>query len=101
MERRLAAVMVSDMYSFSRLMEQDDAGVITRRRAHQQELIDPEIQRNHGRIVKSTGDWPRSQRRTTRCAAPSATRSAWSKGKAAPQGNNASGSVSASMPVTR
>jgi len=55
-ERRLAAIMVADMYGYSRLMEADEPGVIERQKKHRKELIDPEILRNHGRIIKSTGD---------------------------------------------
>src|SRR5262245_47198914 len=56
MERRLAAILVADMAGYSRLMEQDEAGVIERQRAHRRELIDPEIAGHGGRIVKTTGD---------------------------------------------
>lgn len=55
-DRRLAAVFVADMYGYSRLMEADEEGVLARQKKHRRELIDPEIDRNHGRIVKSTGD---------------------------------------------
>ena len=43
MERRLAAIMAADMVGFSRLVEQDQDGVLSRQRAHRAELIDPEI----------------------------------------------------------
>ena len=56
MERRLAAVMAADMVGYSRLMETDEEGIIVRQKAHRKELIDPEITRNRGRIVKTTGD---------------------------------------------
>jgi class 3 adenylate cyclase/pimeloyl-ACP methyl ester carboxylesterase len=56
MERRLAAILATDMYGYSRLMEADEEGVITRQKAHRRELIDPEIERNRGHIVKTTGD---------------------------------------------
>jgi len=56
LERRLAAILVADMVGFSRLMETDETGVHTRQMAHRRELIDPEIDRNRGRIVKTTGD---------------------------------------------
>jgi class 3 adenylate cyclase/pimeloyl-ACP methyl ester carboxylesterase len=56
MERRLAAILATDMYGYSRLMEADEEGVISRQKAHRRELIDPEIERNRGRIVKTTGD---------------------------------------------
>jgi class 3 adenylate cyclase/pimeloyl-ACP methyl ester carboxylesterase len=56
MERRLAAVMAADMVGYSRLMESDEDGVLARQKAHRKELIDPEISRNRGRIVKMIGD---------------------------------------------
>src|SRR5688572_25812732 len=56
MERRLAAILVADMAGYSRLMEQDEVGVLERHKAHRRELIDPEITRRGGRIVKTTGD---------------------------------------------
>lgn len=55
-ERRLAAVLAADMVAFSRLMELDEEGTITRQKTHRAELIDPAIALNHGRIVKTTGD---------------------------------------------
>jgi hypothetical protein len=54
MERRLAAILVADMAGYSRLMEQDEAGVLERQKAHRRELIDPEIARRGGHVVKTT-----------------------------------------------
>ena len=56
MDRRLAAVLATDMVGYSRLMEADQVGTITRQKAHRRELIDPEILRNRGNIIKTTGD---------------------------------------------
>ena len=56
MERRLAAVMAADMVGYSRLMERDEEDVLVRQKTHRKELIDPEITRYRGRIVKTTGD---------------------------------------------
>ncbi len=56
MERRLAAILATDMAGYSRLMEADEDGIISRQKAHRRELIDPEIERNRGHIVKTTGD---------------------------------------------
>lgn len=55
-ERRLAAILAADMVGYSRLMETDEAGTISRQKAHRKELIDPKIAEHHGRIVKTTGD---------------------------------------------
>ena len=56
MERRLAAILAADMAGYSRLMEADEDGIISRQKAHRRELIDAEIERNRGHIVKTTGD---------------------------------------------
>ena len=56
MERRLAAILVADMAGYSRLMEQDEEGVLERQKMHRRELIDPEVARRGGHIVKTTGD---------------------------------------------
>jgi TolB-like protein len=55
-ERRLAAILAADVAGYSRLMGQDEAGVLTRLRTHRRELIDPKIAEHKGRIVKTTGD---------------------------------------------
>ena len=56
MERRLAAIMLTDMVGYSRLMGLDEEGTIARQRAHREEIIDPKISSHSGRIVKTTGD---------------------------------------------
>lgn len=56
MERRLAAVLAADMAGYSRLMEIDEDGTLARLRTHRIELIDPAIVKNHGNIIKTTGD---------------------------------------------
>jgi len=56
MERRLAAIMSADMAGYSRLMEQDEDGVIRRQKAYRHEIIDPKIAERGGRIIKTTGD---------------------------------------------
>ena len=55
-ERRLAAILAADMVGYSRLMEADERRTIARQKAHREELIDPEIAKHNGRIVKTTGD---------------------------------------------
>ena len=55
-ERRLAAILVSDMVGYSRLMEFDEEGTFARQKAHRRELIDPTIGGHNGHIIKSTGD---------------------------------------------
>jgi adenylate cyclase len=56
MERRLAAILLTDMVGYSRLIGLDEEGTITRQKAHREEIIDPKISTHGGRIVKTTGD---------------------------------------------
>src|SRR5262245_24272135 len=56
MDRRLAAIFAVDMAGYSRLMELNEDDVLARQKAHRREVIDPEIERRGGRIVKTTGD---------------------------------------------
>jgi adenylate cyclase len=56
MEHRLAAVLAADMAGYSRLMETDELGTLARLRTHRIELIEPAIAKNHGNIIKTTGD---------------------------------------------
>ena len=55
-ERRLAAILASDVVGYSRLMEADEAGTLARLRSVRQELIDPAIAKCKGRVIKTTGD---------------------------------------------
>ncbi len=55
-ERRLAAIFVADLVGYSRLVGADEEGTIARLGALREELIDPCIDKHHGRIVKTTGD---------------------------------------------
>jgi TolB-like protein/class 3 adenylate cyclase/Tfp pilus assembly protein PilF len=56
MERRLAAILATDVVGYSRLMEADEAGTLAALKAHREELIDPGVAEHHGRIVKLMGD---------------------------------------------
>ena len=49
MEQRLSAILAADMVGYSRLMEADEEGTITRHKAHRNELIDPKIAVHNGR----------------------------------------------------
>ena len=55
-ERRLAAILAADVVGYSRLMEVDETGTLARLKTHRLELIDPAIAKNHGRVIKTTGD---------------------------------------------
>src|SRR5438093_5644033 len=54
--RKLAAILSADMVGYSRLMEVDEPGTLARLKTHRLEVIDPTIDKNRGRIVKTTGD---------------------------------------------
>lgn len=56
MERRLAAILFTDIVGYSRLIGLDEQGTIVRQKDHRERIIDPIIQRLGGRIVTSTGD---------------------------------------------
>ena len=55
-ERRLAAILATDVVGYSRLMGAQEVGTLRALKAHRKELIDPAINLHHGRIVKTTGD---------------------------------------------
>jgi adenylate cyclase len=55
-KRRLVAIMAADMVGYSRLVQQDEAGTISRQKSLRKTLIDPKISEFGGRIVKTTGD---------------------------------------------
>ena len=56
MERRLSAIMATDVVGYSRLMGANEVGTLTNLKSHRAELIDPTIAEHQGRIVKQTGD---------------------------------------------
>ena len=56
MERRLAAVLATDVAGYSRLMGADEEGTLARLKAVRKALVDPTIASHRGRIVKTTGD---------------------------------------------
>lgn len=56
MDRRLAAIMATDVVGYSRLMGADEAGTLKALRALRSELLDPLIASSGGRIVKLVGD---------------------------------------------
>ncbi|MCZ6841125.1 MAG: adenylate/guanylate cyclase domain-containing protein [Alphaproteobacteria bacterium] len=55
-ERRLTAIVSTDVVGYSRLMGADETGTLATLRAHRAELIDPKIAAHGGRIVKTMGD---------------------------------------------
>jgi adenylate cyclase len=55
-ERRLAAILATDVAGYSRLMGADEEGTHERLKAHLREVVDPKIEEHRGRTVKNTGD---------------------------------------------
>jgi adenylate cyclase len=55
-QRRLAAIVSTDVVGYSRLMGVDEADTLARMKAHRRDLWAPEIDRHGGRIVGSAGD---------------------------------------------
>ncbi|MEJ2122981.1 MAG: adenylate/guanylate cyclase domain-containing protein [Alphaproteobacteria bacterium] len=56
MERRLAAILATDVVGYSRLIRADEEGTLERLKALRAEIIEPNIAKHHGRIVKLMGD---------------------------------------------
>jgi TolB-like protein/Flp pilus assembly protein TadD len=55
-ERRLAAILATDVAAYSRLMGVDEEGTLAALKRYRRELVDPKITEHRGRIVKTTGD---------------------------------------------
>ncbi len=56
MDRRLAAILATDVVGYSRLMEKDEAGTLAALKARRKDLLEPLVARHKGRIFKVTGD---------------------------------------------
>ena len=54
--RRLAAILAADVAAYSRLIGEDEEGTLNRLRSIRTDVIEPRINENRGRIVKTTGD---------------------------------------------
>src|SRR6516225_6227040 len=55
-ERRLAAILASDVVGYSRLMGEDEEGTLAALKTLQRKLVDPKAREHCGRLVKTTGD---------------------------------------------
>ncbi len=55
-QRRLAAIVSTDVVGYSRLMGADEAGTLAAMRSHRAELWNPTIERFGGRVVGTAGD---------------------------------------------
>jgi adenylate cyclase len=54
--RKIAAILVSDVVGYSRLVGTDEDRTLARLRALRSDMIDPIIAVHRGRVVKRTGD---------------------------------------------
>jgi class 3 adenylate cyclase len=54
--RRLAAILAADIAGYSQMMAKDEEGTIRRLNQLRTQIIDPPIEKNRGRIVKTMGD---------------------------------------------
>jgi TolB-like protein/class 3 adenylate cyclase len=55
-ERKLAAILATDVVGYSRLIRADEEGTLLALQTLREELIDPRISQHRGRIVKLMGD---------------------------------------------
>lgn len=56
LDRRVLAIMATDVVGYSRQMEADEAGTIARVTTARAEIIEPLLERHRGRLVKLIGD---------------------------------------------
>src|SRR6516164_7817724 len=61
-ERRLAAILATDVAGYSRLMGLDEEA-LQALKSHRKVLVDPTVAAHHGRVVKTTGDGDRKSTR--------------------------------------
>lgn len=55
-ERRLVAILAADIVGYSRLTEADETGTLATIKDLRRDVIDPQLDKHHGRIVKLMGD---------------------------------------------
>jgi TolB-like protein len=55
-QRRLAAILATDVVGYSRLMEQDEVGALAALKARRRQVLEPLVAKHQGRIFKVTGD---------------------------------------------
>ncbi len=55
-QRKLAAIVATDVVGYSRLMGHDESGTLARLRKNRSEHLDPVVAQYGGRLVKVTGD---------------------------------------------
>lgn len=55
-QRKIVAILAADVAGYSRLVETDEAGTLLAFKRHLTELIEPSIDENRGRLIKTMGD---------------------------------------------
>lgn len=55
-QRKLAAILATDVVGYSRLMERDESGTLFRLKDYRKQYFEPALARHGGRLVKLTGD---------------------------------------------
>jgi adenylate cyclase len=55
-QRRLAAIVASDVVGYSKMMGRDEAGTLARLKKLRAEFLHPKVSEYGGRVVKTTGD---------------------------------------------
>ena len=56
MNKGIFAVVAADMVGFSRLMQEDETNTILRQKKYFKEIINPDLDKFNGKIIKTTGD---------------------------------------------
>jgi adenylate cyclase len=56
LERRLTAILATDVVGYSRLIGKDEAGTLATLKSHRAELIEPKATQYSGRTIKLMGD---------------------------------------------
>src|SRR5215469_14830144 len=56
LQRRLAAILAADVVGYTHLMERDEAGTLAALKTRRSEILQPEVSKHRGRIVKLMGD---------------------------------------------
>jgi adenylate cyclase len=56
MKRRLAAILAADIVGYSRLIRADEEGTLAALQALRNDVLDPILAEQHGRIVQLMGD---------------------------------------------
>ncbi len=55
-QRRLAAILATDVVGYSRMMEQDEAGTLALLKSRHRGVLEPLVAQHQGRVFKFTGD---------------------------------------------